>query len=176
MNTRAPQRFVRIDVANARDRPLRKQLRLHSSRARLRCLPQLLCGERVIKRFGPLRREGRQCCVLPRRDHRDAAEATHVAILEGRAIIEHPPCPDIGVEFVRRRDPQHARHAKVHDEFAGVVESEQQVFAASADVVDARPGGRDRRRELRRWMGVGIGDASPGQTWCELASDRFDLG
>lgn len=138
--------------------------------------PQLLRRERVVERLGTLCGERGQRRVRPAGNHRDAAESTYVAVLENRAVVEVPRGPHVLVGDPGLGDAQHAGHAEVHDQLVIVVEREQQVFAATLDLADARAARGNCGGELGRLVGAGVEDETAGQSRGELAPNGLDLG
>jgi hypothetical protein len=114
--------------------------------------------------------------VLPGRHHRQAPEATHVAELEHRTVVEAPPRPHVGVEHGRvRPHAQLAGHAQVHDQLPIVVEADQQVLAPPIHPGDHRTGGLRGLGELRRRVTPPGGDHPADHQRLELAPDGLDL-
>jgi hypothetical protein len=86
MDTRTPQRFVRIDVPHAGERPLIEQRRLDRRTSLVQSLGEATCSERTRERLAP----DPSCEVrleLTRLDHEPRAEASHVAVRNIRSVV-----------------------------------------------------------------------------------------
>jgi hypothetical protein len=138
METSFEQRFVRIDIPDARKYPLVEKHGFEESRRSRQPFPPVFCVEVERLRPEPYRLEK----ALESRaigDHRCAAEAAHVAesqLCPARIQIEHQ------VSMARHwliapQDSQLARHSEMDDQLAASVEGEHDPFPAPVHVSDA---------------------------------------
>jgi hypothetical protein len=119
----------------------------------------------------------RQRDVDTRGYDRHPSETADVAQLEHGSVVERPRGADVGIgRGLRVGDPETAGHAEVHDELAVAVEPRDQVFAPPSDPLDAVCDRVDRRRELRRRVGLRADHGAAFDPRRELAANRLHFG
>ena len=102
---------------------------------------------------GPRRASVGSALVAAPPDDRDPPELADVRELEQIAVVEPPPGPHVRDRAPCVRPPTKldaAGHAEVHDQFAVVVELDQQVLASAADSGRSGSDRLGRRGELGR--------------------------
>ena len=181
IDARQPEGLVSVDVAHARDRPLRQELGLDAAPAGSQGPPEALAGELVAERLRAEAVEGGDALMAARGHDMDPAEPAHVVQGERIAVIEPPPGPQVRMGPVDRGvDRQPAGHSQMDDELAsglgGVVQVDDQVLAAAADRGHVAADRLHRGRELGRRMGARPGDRPALQPRLQLGSDGLHFG
>ena len=195
VDLRAPERFGRVDVPDARDPALVEQQRLDGGAA---ATPKEGAeprdGERARQRLAPHRdMERRLERPLPARigpddvrrvDERHAPELPHVDVVERRAIGEgeRGAREALGRRVAELLEREATGHPQRRAERVAAVEPEHHELPAAAHVLDA-PAGKprgDERHRLRLGDALPIGgegrDRATGHQLRELPRDRLDLG
>ncbi len=177
------QRLIGVDVAHSGHRLLAQQLGLDRPVALASRLVQGFPVEVVSEWLRAHLSQCRNSVIDASVDNVEPTESTHISEHQLSAVVELPECPCVGIVIdatIARYvecvdDGEGARHAEVSDEFAVIVECEEEVLTASADRLHLGPNDLERRTELRAPVCVGVYDLTPRHERFELSANRLDL-